>query len=419
MMRLVRPVVLVATVLLVAIFVALPIGYGLLACLTGAFGAWAVHWSHRAPEGDSVLSLAVRGRSNSPASLGAVLDAMPTPAILIDKRAIVIIANTAALRSFPGLKAAAPLSLGLRDPVVLGAVSSCLKGAVIAEAEMIERMPVERAFAVTVTRLEEPASEQQRKSSDALAMLVLRDMTRERRLETTRVDFVANASHELRTPLAAVLGFIETLQGPARNDTAAREKFLAIMAQQAGRMARLVDDLLSLSRIELKEHLAHTGSVDIADVISQTIDGLSGLARDRKVTMSLLREGTGPFLVIGDRDELLQVFENLVENAIKYGRSGSRVDVTLVALPDSDDLRISVRDFGPGIPEAHLPRLTERFYRVDSAVSKAEGGTGLGLSITKHIIGRHRGRLQIQSLEGQGATFTVSLPKASAAVMKL
>ena len=227
-----------------------------------------------------------------------------------------------------------------------------------------------------------------------------------------RADFVANASHELRTPLAALSGFIDTLLGSARDDTAARSRFLAIMKTQATRMARLIDDLLSLSRVELNEHMHPETPVDLVPIVRQVIDGLQTLATDRNVEVAIALPGE-PAIVPGDRDELTRVFENLIENALKYGASGKLVDVAFAtaAAPDgAAETLVTVRDYGPGIAAEHMPRLTERFYRVDVTQSRAEGGTGLGLSLVKHILNRHRGRLTIESEAGNGATFTVRLP---------
>jgi len=231
-----------------------------------------------------------------------------------------------------------------------------------------------------------------------------------------RADFVANASHELRTPLAALSGFIETLQGSARDDAAARERFLGIMQAQATRMARLIDDLLSLSRIELSAHVRPQHPVDLAPIVRQVADGLQTLARDREIQINIETPGE-PLIVQGDRDELIRVFENLVENALKYGGSGKQVDIGFVhgqAADGGPEIGVAVRDYGPGIAPEHLPRLTERFYRVDVVESRAQGGTGLGLALVKHILNRHRGRLEIESRMGDGATFTVRLPRAQA-----
>jgi two-component system phosphate regulon sensor histidine kinase PhoR len=227
-----------------------------------------------------------------------------------------------------------------------------------------------------------------------------------------RADFVANASHELRTPLAALSGFIDTLQGPARDDSAARERFLVIMQAQANRMARLIDDLLSLSRIELNAHLRPDKEVDLVAILRQVVDGLQTLAKDRAVEVRIT--AADRLMVRGDRDELLRVFENLVENALKYAGSGKRIDI-LLTRGDGREARVAVRDHGPGIAPEHLPRLTERFYRVDVSESRAQGGTGLGLALVKHILNRHGGRLTIESVPGQGATFTAVLPRSDSA----
>jgi two-component system phosphate regulon sensor histidine kinase PhoR len=236
-----------------------------------------------------------------------------------------------------------------------------------------------------------------------------------------RADFVANASHELRTPLSSLLGFIETLRGPARDDPEARERFLAIMHEQATRMARLVDDLLSLSRIEMNEHVPPTGRVDVADALRRAVDTLLLKAAARGMRIEIDAPADLP-PVTGEADEIAQVLQNLIDNAIKYGRPNSTVRVAVGrsnrALPggsgggdatagEESAIAVSVRDEGEGIARQHLPRLTERFYRVDTARSRAAGGTGLGLAIVKHIMNRHRGALEIDSELGRGSTFTV------------
>jgi two-component system, OmpR family, phosphate regulon sensor histidine kinase PhoR len=242
-------------------------------------------------------------------------------------------------------------------------------------------------------------------------LMTFHDLTPLRRVEEMRADFVANASHELRTPLAALSGFIETLQGSAREDAGARHRFLAIMQEQARRMARLIDDLLSLSRIELNAHRRPDTPVDLVPIVRQVVEGLETLARDRGVIVDI--EAVPVLTVPGDHDELVRVFENLIENALKYGAAGRRVDITLTRAASSEgepEARVGVHDYGPGIAPEHLPRLTERFYRVDVRESRAQGGTGLGLALVKHILNRHRGRLSIESKLGAGATFTIHLP---------
>jgi two-component system phosphate regulon sensor histidine kinase PhoR len=244
-------------------------------------------------------------------------------------------------------------------------------------------------------------------------LMTFHDQTPLRRVEEMRADFVANASHELRTPLAALSGFIDTLQVQAKDDPKARERFLGIMHNQATRMARLIDDLLSLSRVELSAHVRPDTLIDLVPIIRQVADGLEPLARERQVEVEASLPET-PVMIAGDREELLRLFENLIENALKYGASGGRVVVSLISVPAADgsvEIRAMVRDFGPGITPEHLPRLTERFYRVDVGDSRSQGGTGLGLSLVKHILNRHRGRLLIESVPRQGATFTACFPQ--------
>jgi two-component system phosphate regulon sensor histidine kinase PhoR len=240
-----------------------------------------------------------------------------------------------------------------------------------------------------------------------------RDLSEQDRLAQMRSDFIANASHELRTPLASLRGFIETLEGPASEDSAARKRFLSIMSAQAARMTRILDDLLSLSRIEMRAHVPPTGNVSVGAVLKEVCQGMEPLAHEAGISINLNLPQTPPLQVRGERDELVQVFQNLVQNAIKYGRRGGRVDVSLKVDPATSPRRprllASVADDGPGIEAEHLPRLTERFYRVDTATSREKGGTGLGLAIVKHILNRHRGDLKISSEVGKGSTFTVSL----------
>jgi two-component system phosphate regulon sensor histidine kinase PhoR len=312
------------------------------------------------------------------------------------------------------LRRGEPASLALRIPEVVDAIRRATLGRKPERVEFAERVSTERWFEVFVTPLRSDGGAGNR----TRLLLTFRDLTPIRRVEEMRVDFVANASHELRTPLAALSGFIETLKGPARNDTAARERFLDIMEAQAKRMARLIDDLLSLSRIELAAHVRPDTPVDLVPIVRQVIDALQMLARDRGVTV-VIDAPQEPLVVSGNRDELTRVFENLVENALKYGASGKRVEIALsraFAVSGSEEAVVAVRDYGPGISAEHLPRLTERFYRVDVTESREQGGTGLGLALVKHIMNRHRGRLTIESRPGEGATFTVRLPIFTSAV---
>ncbi|MBM6592968.1 ATP-binding protein [Microvirga pudoricolor] len=344
----------------------------------------------------------------------SLLSQIPDPVILVDGRSLVVEANAAARALLPGLKLAQPLSFALRAPDVLDAIDRVQASQTPMRIEYTERVPTERAFEVHVSPLGPGVELLELRSG---VVLFFRDLTSARRLEHMRVDFVANASHELRTPLASLLGFIETLQGPAKDDPKARERFLEVMRGQARRMTRLIDDLLSLSRIEMRLHLPPASTIDLKTVVVPMIETLKPLAAENGVTIAA-DLGAGPFQVLGDRDELLRVVENLIENAVKYGDTGKRVDVSLsrVDAPDGrgGQVVLEVRDHGPGIAPEHLPRLTERFYRADAAQSRQKGGTGLGLAIVKHILNRHRGQLAIESELGHGAAFRVVLPEAPA-----
>jgi two-component system phosphate regulon sensor histidine kinase PhoR len=344
--------------------------------------------------------------------LQSIMDALPDAVVAIDRASVVVAVNVAARKIAPALRHGEPISLGLRMPALIGAVRRAIATGEAERAEFSERSAAERWYEVHVipTRLaSSPAG------SPTHFLLTFHDLTQHRRIEQMRADFVANASHELRTPLAALSGFIDTLRGPAANDAAARERFLPIMHMQTERMARLIDDLLSLSRIELREHIAPDTPVEIEAVVREVIDSLQPLAQERAVEISLV-PAPEPLRVRGDRDELIRVFENLVENAVKYGASGKRVDIVLAFASgqgtNGGEAKVSVRDYGPGIAPEHLPRLTERFYRVDVEQSRAAGGTGLGLALVKHSLNRHGGRLSIDSRLGEGSTFTVALPLA-------
>lgn len=339
----------------------------------------------------------------------SLIGGLPGPAIVLDRDGRVVTFNAAAAAIAPSLRSGEAALITLRMPELVDAIRRAATSWTPQRVEFFERVPLDRWFEAFVTpvRLANVGSA----LSDILLM-TFNDLTPLRRVEEMRADFIANASHELRTPLAALLGFIETLQGPARSDLAAREKFLAIMQGQATRMARLIDDLLSLSRIELNAHLHPNTPLDLAPVVKQVADGLQTLARDRDVAIKVAAS-SDRLIVLGDRDELIRALENLVENALKYGAAGKRVDITLARSQTrggAPEARLAVRDYGPGIAPEHLPRLTERFYRVDVADSRAQGGTGLGLALVKHVLNHHGGRLSIDSTPGEGATFIMHLP---------
>jgi two-component system, OmpR family, phosphate regulon sensor histidine kinase PhoR len=334
--------------------------------------------------------------------LVAVIDAIGLPVALLDGEGVVLAASSSMHKVVTPIVPGKPLSFALRDPDLIASIADVASGGRDHIIEMAERVPVERLFRVHLRAI---ASAGPRRP----VMLTFEDLTQQRATERMRVDFVANASHELRTPLASLLGFVETLQGPARNDRKVQERFLGIMRDQALRMSRLVDDLLSLSRIELKAHVVPDTPVDLVAIMREIADSLAVVAVERDVSVTIVASQQ-VIKVPGDRDELLRMAENLVENAIKYGGIGGAVTIDLKAT--GSDAILAVIDNGPGISSEHLPRLTERFYRVDTAASKEAGGTGLGLAIVKHIVVRHRGRLDIESVAGRGSTFRVVLPLA-------
>lgn len=341
----------------------------------------AREWRERRRQGEAEL-----------ADVRAVLDGLPQPLLLLDERRRIARANAAAGAVFGGEIVGHDLAVALRQPSLLDAADGVLAGG---EGRIVECAWSDgRRFRVRLERF------------GAGAIVTLHDVTALKRADQLRADFIANASHELRTPLATLLGFIETLQGPARDDAAARERFLAIMKAQAARMTRLVDDLLSLSRIEMREHQPPTEHVSLPALLGTVAEALALRAEERGMRIAVEIAPELPE-VIGDADELTQLFQNLLDNAIKYGRAGTAVSVT--AGPGPLGVAVAVRDEGDGIPPAHIPRLTERFYRVDAARSREVGGTGLGLAIVKHILGRHRGRLDVASELGKGSVFTVHL----------
>jgi two-component system, OmpR family, phosphate regulon sensor histidine kinase PhoR len=341
----------------------------------------------------------------------AVLAGFPDPLILVSENRRVLRVNPAAEALLGHDLAGRELALGIRNPSLLAAVDAVLNGGEQETVEFVVPGKVERALAARVLRLPASASQQ------AGVMIALYDLTGAKQGERMRADFVANVSHELRTPLSSLIGFIETLRGPAREDREARERFLKIMEEQSQRMSRLVDDLLSLSRIELQEHTAPSSQSDIEQILRSVASTLELEAARRGMHIEISCEDLPA--AIGDRDELIQVFQNLLDNAVKYGEDNTVVRVAARRLASGGagerrlgraGLKISVTNAGEGIERDHIPRLTERFYRVDSRRSRRLGGTGLGLAIVKHIVNRHRGVLEIESRPNEGATFSVYLP---------
>ena len=334
----------------------------------------------------------------------ALIDALPEPAILLRQDGEIVAFNAKARDLFGRLSPGSHLSSATRSPQILDAVMAASPAQPVQTVMFSERIPVERHMAATVSWLA-PGSR-----TGALILLFLLDLTEQRRLDQLRADFIANASHEIKTPLASLVGFIETLQGAARTDEAARNRFLAIMAKQAARMARLIDNLMSLSRVEMQAHLKPRDTVVIDELVSQACDALEPMAAEANIQVEV-RSSVDGAEVPGDRDELMQVFINLLHNAIKYGKPGGSVRVSLrrVQSGTAPVIEIAIEDDGPGIPRQHLPRLTERFYRVPGQTAVEKGGTGLGLAIVKHVVNRHRGELRVVSEEGAGSRFTVLL----------
>jgi two-component system phosphate regulon sensor histidine kinase PhoR len=342
-------------------------------------------------------------------SAALLFDALPDPLVTLDRNTRIVYANASARALLAAGDAETltgrDLSAVLRQPALLDAAAEVLAGASPRNVEFTRPDRVEQIFEARL----EPIADDTVGEDDARVVMVLRDVTSMRRSERMRADFVANVSHELRTPLSSLIGFIETLRGPARDDPDARERFLELMQTQATRMSRLVADLLSLSRIEMNEHTLPRDLVSLKPLIESVVDLLAPRARARRVRLELKIDPVAA-LIPGSGEELTQLFQNLVENAIKYCDEDSAVRI--VGERQGDRVSVSVVDSGDGIAREHLPRLTERFYRVDTARSRELGGTGLGLAIVKHIVNRHRGELKIRSELGVGSTFEVILPTA-------
>lgn len=344
-----------------------------------------------------------------PDQLRELLRAIPVATLVVDASARVVGANDAAEALLGPIPSPRPFVTVLRQPEVNAALESVLAGA--------ERVRLNATLAgqggalfcaVTVSPLT--------LSGQRGGVVAIEDRSRDEETEQMRRDFVANVSHELRTPLTALMGFIETLRGPARNDAAARDRFMDIMEREAGRMNRLIGDLLSLGRVEQDERRRPLESVDLAALLRAAVTTQAPAAAAAGV--EIRQQGTETRVMLpGDADQLTQVFHNLIENAVKYGGGGGLVTVSLQRVEHEPVLRgpawsVTVADRGEGIDERHLPRLTERFYRVDTHRSREKGGTGLGLAIVKHIVSRHRGRLRIESEKGQGSRFVVTLPES-------
>ncbi|MEK9754089.1 MAG: ATP-binding protein [Rhodospirillaceae bacterium] len=345
-----------------------------------------------------------------------IYDTFPDPVVLLDRNRHVIYANHAARELLECRAEGGDLAMSIRHPAVLDAIDRLRSGANEHITEVTFPVPVERTFELNALRIDPKAPGAADMQAPVRDVLFFRDVTQAVRAEKMRVDFVANASHELRSPLAAVVGFIETLKGAASDDRKARGRFLDIMEREAQRMLRLIDDLLSLGRVEANEHVRPRGTVDVRSTVRAALDIVQARAQQRGVGFRLEWPDELP-VVAGDADQLTQVFRNLIENAIIHGPRDSEIGIDIEAvsrIPESGRAGVVVRvhDDGGGIPKEVIPRLTERFYRVDMARSRSgpDSSTGLGLAIVKHIVARHRGRLAIESEPGDGTTFSIYIP---------
>lgn len=336
------------------------------------------------------------------AALRAVLDSLQLPVITFDRNRQLRFLNLSARDLLGAVPEGRDFAAALRNPDVLAAVDRVIRGGASEDAEFQVYQPVQRRLRVRIEAL--PALS----GANRTYVAMIDDLTDSDRMREMRSDFVADVSHELRTPLASVLSIVETLNGAAKDDPAAQQRFLSMLEEQARRMARIVEDLLSLSRIEMHEHQAPTGVAQLNEVLNNVANVCQFAARERDMRVEL--DLPDHLDVVGDSHELTRLFQNLLDNALKYGDRGTTVTVSGSAA--GGIARVSVRDRGPGIPREHIPRLTERFYRVDKGRSRAAGGTGLGLAIVKHVINRHRGNLKVASVENEGSTFTVELPLA-------
>ncbi|MGE0025281.1 MAG: ATP-binding protein [Hyphomicrobium sp.] len=404
-----------ALALVAVLFSALALLGGLAGWLAAAgFVVMAMIVAGRGPvdkDDDDLLREAERARrgpgaDREPDSWRLLLDAVPDAAVALDHNFNIMHFNARLEELFPKARAGQPLSQLSRNPELNDAVEKAVTANEAVVVDLYERVPVERRISATVSRI----GGREIRRGLPFMIVSFRDLTEQDKLAQMRADFIANASHELRTPLASLRGFVETLQGPARDDPEARDRFLGIMSSQANRMTRLIDDLLSLSRVEMRVHLPPRGILDLNEVAAYVAQALEPVAAASKMKITVTRSD-GPIRIRGDRDEIVQVLQNLVHNAIKYGRENGHIEIAasrvLDGSPPQPRALIAVADDGPGIAPEHLPRLTERFYRANVAASREKGGTGLGLAIVKHIVIRHRGELRISSVVGKGSTFSI------------
>jgi two-component system phosphate regulon sensor histidine kinase PhoR len=402
----------------------------LCAAVSAGVCGW-VAWRLGRTGGALEIAAAPEARSAGLADLTPLLEGMPDPALLIDADGRIAGSNAAARRQMQFEAAGLFLSSILRHPDLLDAVQAAIHDAATRTVEYEIASQVEqrtRCYVAPVTWGEKRA-----------ALMVFHDQTARINTERMRADFLANASHELRTPLASLTLLIETLAGPARDDAVQRDRFLRMMQVQAERMRRLIDDLLSLSRIELDEHVPPSDRADLNQVAREVVDTLAPVAAERQVRLKLIEPSTRP-LVVGERFQLAQVVQNLVDNAVKYSDPGSEVEIEIGLADSREDVMakagrrwedagrialltpapapnrayayVRVTDAGPGVARRFLPRLGERFFRVEREMGAERGGTGLGLAIVKHIVNRHRGGLLVESQPGKGSAFAAYVERA-------
>lgn len=361
--------------------------------------------------GDAMDDRKPRPGDGKQAIEAGILESLADPVILLDPRGRILDCNLAARELLGGEPVGTELAKALNSPEIAETLAAVRAGDACQRTEVFIPFPVSRSYELHIWELPEETA-----GKEVWAILVLHDVTAAKKTEQMRADFVSNVSHELRSPLSSLLGFIETLRGPARDDAEARARFLEIMEAEAKRMTRLINDLLTLSKVETEEHIRPEGTVDVVDLLTQVANILSVRAKERGMTIAVESKGDHP-QVLGDADELTQVFQNLVANAITYGSEGTPIRTVVrpeAVVPGTGaaGLSIAVINQGEGIPPEDINRLTERFYRVDKGRSRSMGGTGLGLAIVKHIVNRHRGHLSIESILGKDTTFTVHLPLA-------
>lgn len=377
-------------------------------CVCLAF-VWYIYSANQ--DGDVVSSDLLVQTSDKTLDYGMFAEALQHPVFIVGGGGTIRYVNEAGKNVFRNTSVGELISVRFRQPDLRRAIEAALNEKKIVSLEYNEAVPDDRWFAVDVSPI--PASKNEERYSNGLFAVVFHELTEAKRSDQMRTDFIANASHELRTPLASLVGYLETLDGPAKNDEKAKKRFIGVMLDQAQRMTRLVNDLLSLSKIEMKAHVKPLDVINLTEIIASVIASLNQLASQMGV--EIIFDKSKDIYIHGDRDELLQVFENIIENGCKYGQDGGRVDIELVLTgdPPSQTVTVLVKDYGPGIAAEHQQRITERFYRVDVARSREKQGTGLGLAIVKHILHRHGTRLQIVSKTGEGAEFRVEFSTAS------